>query len=271
MPVDAVEGWDDERNAELYAQFTRNYPFYTDTSRDLATRADLSQARLVVDLCGGTGITASTLLESMPPQSRVISLDSAPAMQTVGRRHFDDPRITWVTAAAEDIALHVTEPVDAVVCNSAIWKTDTRAVFTAAKQILTPGGQFVFNIGGGFAGLPDHHGTRSTPSLNDLITAYAVIEHGHVPRKDAKPGPVLNREALVEQLTNSGFTIQAIDTVTHSSTVEEKRAWLSIPVFARPPGPLTHQQQIEILQKAFDTVDKTQKTSTQWLVVVAQS
>lgn len=270
MPVDAVEGWDDEHNAELYAQFTRDYPFYTDTSRDLATRADLAHARVVVDLCGGTGITASTLLESMPPQGRIISLDSAPAMQTVGRRYLDDPRITWVTAAAEDIAEHITEPVDAVVCNSAIWKTDTCAVFTAVKQILTPGGRFVFNVGGGFAGLAGAC-TRSTPSLGDLVTAYAVIDHGHVPRKDATPGPVLDRETLVERLTDAGFTVRAIDTVTHPSTVEEKRAWLGIPVFARPPGPLTHQQRMKILDKAFDTVDKTQETTTQWLVVVAES
>lgn len=269
MPADAVEGWDDELNAELYAQFTRDYPFYTDTSRDLIDRTDLDSAHRVVDLCGGTGATASLLLETMPPQGRVISVDSAAAMQTVGQRRLNDPRITWITAAAEDVAEHITEPVDAVVCNSAIWKTDTHVVFAAVKQILKPGGQFVFNLGGGFAGLHNHD-AHTTPSLGDLITAYAVIDHGYVPHKGSKSGHVLDRDTLVEQLTTGGFTVRSIDTVTHSSTVAEKRAWLSIPVFARPPGLFTHQQRMDILQKAFSRVDKTRSSTTRWLVITAQ-
>lgn len=273
MPVDALEGWDDELNAELYAQFTRDYPFYTDTSRDLASRADLSHARLVVDLCGGTGSTASVLLESLPPQGRVLSLDSAPAMQTIGRHHRNDPRITWVTAEAADIAEHITEPVDAVVCNSAIWKTDTPAVFTAVKQILRPGGRFVFNIGGGFTDLsaPRDRGSRRTPSLNDLITAIAVRDYGYVPPDKEQSPPVLPRSVVDEQLTESGLTVLSSQVVTHQNTVAEKRAWLSIPVFARPPGQLTYQQRMEILQQAYAKVDTTQVRTTRWLVVVAQN
>jgi hypothetical protein len=59
---DAVAGWDDDLNAELYARFTRDYPFYAATSRDLAERASLPGALLVVDLGGGTGATAAVLL-----------------------------------------------------------------------------------------------------------------------------------------------------------------------------------------------------------------
>lgn len=40
-------------------------------------------------------------------------------------------------------------------------------------------------------------------------------------------------------------------------TVEEKRAWQSIPLFARPPGQLTHVQRMEILQNAYNKMDKT--------------
>ncbi|MFF4822661.1 hypothetical protein ACFY20_06370 [Streptomyces sp. NPDC001312] len=36
---------------------------------------------------------------------------------------------------------------------SAVWKTDTATVFAAVAHILRPGGRFVFNIGGGFAGV----------------------------------------------------------------------------------------------------------------------
>jgi SAM-dependent methyltransferase len=138
QPPDAVAGWDDTLNAELYARFTRNYPFYTVTSRDLAGRASLPGARRVVDLCGGTGATAAVLLEILPPAARIISVDAAAAMQAVGRHALPDPRVSWITARAEDAARHVREPADAVVCNSAIWKTDTPAVFAAVKTMLRP-------------------------------------------------------------------------------------------------------------------------------------
>jgi hypothetical protein len=41
QPPDAVAGWDDDLNA----RFTRDYPFYADTSRDLAERVSLPGAR----------------------------------------------------------------------------------------------------------------------------------------------------------------------------------------------------------------------------------
>lgn len=44
--------------------------------------------------------SATVLLESLPPHGHVISIDSAPAMQAVGRRRRDNPRITWITAIA---------------------------------------------------------------------------------------------------------------------------------------------------------------------------
>lgn len=272
-PPDAIAGWEDDLNAERYARFTRDYPMYTDTSRDLAARADLSDKQVVVDLCGGTGITAGILLEALPQRGHVISVDNAKAMQAAGQRTLVDPRITWVVSKAEDVADHIKEPVDAVVCNSAIWKTDTLATFAGVKRILRPGGRFVFNIGGGFAGLTNRDDglARSAPSLNDLINAIAVHDYGYVPRSEGKSGPVLTPALVVDQLTAAGFTVLESDTVVHQGTVEEKRAWLSIPLFARPPGQLTHQQRMEILQKAYDKVDKTRMNITSWLVVVAQA
>jgi SAM-dependent methyltransferase len=272
-PPDALVGWDDEMNAELYASFTRDFPMYANTSRDLAIRADLSGKELAVDLCGGTGVTAGILLDSMPERGRVISVDSAKAMQKIGRRTLHDPRVTWVAARAEDVAEHVAAPTDAVVCNSAIWKTDTPATFAAVKRILRPGGRFVFNIGGGFAGITSAAGrfTRPAPSLNDLINAIAVLDYGYVPRCDDRSTPTLTPTIVETQLTEAGYTVLESDIVTHHSTMEEKRAWLSIPLFARPPGQLTHEQRMVILEKAFDKVDKAHISTTSWLVVVAQA
>ncbi|MGX1952620.1 hypothetical protein [Streptomyces sp. CB02115] len=53
------------------------------------------------------------------------------------------------------------------------------------------------------------------------------------------------------------------------TTMAERRAWLSIPVFARPSG-LSYHQQMELLEKAYAQTRPDDVTVTSWLVVVAR-
>ena len=46
----------------------------------------------------------------------------------------------------------MTGPVDAVVCNSAIWQADLAATAAAVRNLLVTGGRFVFNMGAGYLG-----------------------------------------------------------------------------------------------------------------------
>ncbi len=272
-PQDAVLGWDEDATAEAYAAFTHEFPMYGATSRDLAHRADLTDARLVMDLCGGAGATARAILELVPDQARVISLDSAAAMQRVGRRALHDPRLTWITSPAERLADHVpTGSADAVVCNSAIWKTDTAAVFAAVAKILCPGGRFVFNVGGGFADVrhPDEQNARTGPSLNTLIRQIAARDHGYTPPPGANTPPKLPLRKVTEQLAIAGLDILDTEITAQHSTMAEKKAWLSIPVFARPDGAFTHAQRMKILDAAYALATPDTPTVTSWLVVVAQ-
>ncbi|MEU6230536.1 class I SAM-dependent methyltransferase [Streptomyces sp. NPDC047042] len=271
-PQDAVLGWDEDTTAEAYAAFTRDFPMYSATSRDLARRAHLADSRLVVDLCGGAGATAEAILELAPAQARVISLDNAAAMQRVGRRTLTDPRLTWVTARAEDLADHIPGPADAVVCNSAIWKTDVEAVAAAVGRVLRPGGRFVFNIGGGFAGVrhSDEQAARIAPSLHTLIRQVAAREHGYAPPPAAYTLPKLPLEEVTEHLASAGMTVLDIEVVAQHSTMAEKKAWLSIPIFARPDGDFSHEQRMDILTKAYALTTPDTATVTTWLVVTAQ-
>ncbi|MFB6984444.1 class I SAM-dependent methyltransferase [Streptomyces sp. NPDC056304] len=272
-PQDAVLGWDEDTNAEAYEAFTRAHPMYGATSRDLACRAHLADAGLVVDLCGGAGATARAILELLPDRARVVSVDNAAAMQRVGRRTLTDARLAWVTAPAEQLADHVpTGSADAVVCNSAIWKTDTAAVFAAVAHVLRPGGRFVFNIGGGFAGVrhPDEQAIRTGPSLNALIRQVAARDHGYTPPPIAADTPKLPLETVTEQLAAAGLTVIDAEITAQHSTMAEKRAWLSIPVFARPEGKFTHTQRMQILDAAYALTTPDAPAVTSWLVVVAQ-
>ncbi|SHF64318.1 class I SAM-dependent methyltransferase [Streptoalloteichus hindustanus] len=272
-PVDAVLGWDEDTTAEAYAAFTRDFPMYGATSRDLARRADLAGSRLVIDLCGGAGATAEAILDLVPSQAQVISLDNAAAMQRVGIRMLTDPRLTWITAPAENMADHVPGMADAVVCNSAIWKTDVLQVFAAVHQVLRPGGRFVFNVGGGFAGVrhPDETSVRTGPSLNTLVRQVAARDYGYVPPPPAaEAAPTLPLDMVADHLAVAGLTVLDSEIVAQHSTMAEKKAWLSIPVFARPDGEFTHAQRMDILNKAYSLTTPDTPTVTSWLVVVAQ-
>ncbi|OZM70709.1 methyltransferase type 11 [Amycolatopsis antarctica] len=272
-PLDALLGWDEDTTAEAYAAFTRAFPMYALTSRDLARRADLTDSGLVVDLCGGAGATAEAILELAPTDAQVVSLDNAAAMQRVGRRTLNDPRLTWVTAPAEDLADHVPGAVDAVVCNSAIWKTDVPQAFVAVHQVLRPGGRFVFNVGGGFAGVrhPDETSVRTGPSLNTLIHQVAARDYGYTPPPPApEAAPKLSLDTVAEHLSVAGLTVLDTEVVAQHSTMAEKKAWLSIPVFARPDGEFTHAQRMDILDRAYSLTTPDTPTVTSWLVVVAQ-
>ncbi|MFF5273727.1 class I SAM-dependent methyltransferase [Streptomyces sp. NPDC000133] len=273
-PQDAILGWDEDTNAEAYNAFTRAHPMYDSTSRDLARRGHLADASLVVDLCGGAGATARAILDLIPDRARVISVNNSAAMQRVGRRTLTDARLAWITSPAEQLADHVhASGADVVVCNSAIWKTDTAAVFTAVAHVLRPGGQFVFNIGGGFAGVrhPDEQSVRTGPSLNALIRQVAADAYGYTPPPTAAgTPPKLPLETVAEQLTAAGLTVVGTDVTAQHSTMAEKKAWLSIPVFARPEGDFTHAQRMQILDTAYALSTTDAPTVTSWLVVVAQ-
>jgi SAM-dependent methyltransferase len=271
-PQDALLGWDEDTTAEAYAAFTRDFPMYAAISRDLARRAELTDSRLVVDLCGGAGATTEAILELVLINAQVVSLDNAAAMQRVGRRTLADPRMSWVTAPAEDLADHVPGAADAVVCNSAIWKTDVPQVFAAVRQVLRPGGRFVFNVGGGFAGVrhPDETNMHTGPSLNTLIHQVAARDYGYAPPPAAEAVSKLPLDTITKHLSAVGLTVVDTEVVAQHSTMAEKKAWLSIPVFARPDGEFTHAQRMGILDKAYSLTTPDTPTVTSWLVVVAQ-
>jgi SAM-dependent methyltransferase len=173
-----TKGWEDEENARRYDAYARRFPMYDRTSEDLVDRVGLTPGAQVVDLCCGTGRTTLAVLAALGAEGRVTGVDGAAAMLAIARAAVTDPRAGWVEAPAEEFDRHIPGPVDAVVCNSAIWQTDLPATFAAARRALRPGGRFAFNIGRRFLA-PTRPHPRPETAAHPETAARAKAAVGH--------------------------------------------------------------------------------------------
>jgi SAM-dependent methyltransferase len=238
--------------------------------------AGLGTAQLVVDLACGTGVTTEAILARLPTTGRVIAVDGSAAMLDVARDEVVEPRVRWVHARAEDLAGHLDEPADVVLCNSAFWQTDMPAAAEAVRRSLRPGGRFVFNIGEQFIRLPDsdeRERARETPSLVELMWAAAVLFHGLVPRL-AGPPPGSRRPRTIESVTAlldaAGLEVERTRVVEQADSPESVRAWLSIPIFtARQFAGLSYEQRMDALAIAYERLDRRSPERSRWAVFVA--
>jgi SAM-dependent methyltransferase len=278
LPAAAVDIWGEEDNARRYDVFAREYPNYRETSRDLIAVA-LSPAdagvvdAAVLDLACGTGATTREILAVLGPAGRVTSVDGSAAMLGVAASSTADPRVTWIQARAESVNQHVAEPVDAAICNSAIWQTDVAATAMAVRAVLRAGGRFAFNVPVAFLATGDPDGPRDRyPSLLSEMQAIAEHDYGWA-SADGAPGAArrqLTREWICRALEAAGFDVEQATEVTHHDSAESQRAWLSIPIFTRDRlGGLPYEDRMRVLDKAYERLGPGQAERARWVVFVA--
>lgn len=274
------DSWGEDDNARRYDAYAREYPNYRETSRDLIAvalpSADAGVAdAAVLDLACGTGATAREILAVLGPDGSVTGVDKSAAMLGVAASSTTDPRATWIQARAECVDQHVTEAVDAVICNSAIWQTDFAATAMAVRAVVKPGGRFAFNVPAGFLGDGGGHGARDRyPSLLSEMRAIAERDHGWVPdtRAPGRVGRRLTQESIRRSLAAAGFDLEQVTEVSHQDSAESQRAWLSIPVFTRGPlGGLPYEDRMRVLDKAYERLGPGHAELGEWAVFVART
>lgn len=197
-------------------------------------------------------------------------------MLAVAARGIADPRITWIQARAENIDRCVTVPVDAAVCNSAIWQTDLAATAAAVRSLLVTGGRFVFNVGAGFLGQqqdPNFPDGRSSPV--SIMRDIAAQDYGWRPPEPATaPGgrPRPTRESICRCLDVAGFDVERITEFTYHSDAGAERAWLSVPVFTKHylPG-LPYHDRMRVLAKAYDRLGTDRTEPSRWVAFAARA
>ncbi|MBW3536278.1 MAG: methyltransferase domain-containing protein [Actinobacteria bacterium] len=274
-PAKEVLGsWDDRENARRYAEFARTFSMYQDTSRDLVAAAGIKPGETVADLCCGSGVTTDTILEAVGPDGRVIGIDASAAMLAEAAGHLTDPRVEFVHSPAEELASVTPAPIGSVICNSAMWQTDVRKVATEISTVLGSGGRVVFNIPRRFLIMPftaEELGPR-TPGLTDIAIAIAILDYGFVPNFRGNDGPrraPLTPEAVTEALRDAGLSPEEPEVVEYELTLEERRAWLSIPVFCTQTPGRTYDEKMEILDAAYERMGDPEPERSRWLIFKA--
>lgn len=269
--------WHDAANAQAYADFTRRFPMYAETSRDLVDRIEPATAGRVIDLCSGTGATTRELLDRLGNRAQVWAVDGSAEMIAVAKTETIDPRVSWICSPAEEVDLRLpaaARPVDAVVCNSAIWQTDLPATFAAVAELLRPDGCFAFNLSSRFVQLPGQDRQAPPPAtthLGDLMRQAAIREFGYrASEQRMRRRSPQTPESIASLLEQAGLRQVSAEVLEYRDSPELVRAWLEVPIFADTVCPgLPYEQQREALRIAAEQVDPAPADPARWYVVVA--
>lgn len=247
-----------------------------DTSRDLIALAGLSADAAVLDLACGTGVTSREILAALGPDGKVTGADKPAAMLALAARAIADPRITWVQARAENVDRDVTGPVDAVVCNSAIWQTDLAATAAAVRNLLVTRGRFVFNVGAGYLAEqkdPNFGDDRSSPI--SIMRDIAAQDYGWRPPDPATPPSGRSRptrESICRCLDGAGLDVEQVAEFTYHRDAGAERAWLSVPIFTKYYlSGLPYQDRMRVLAKAYARLGTGQTELSRWVAFAARA
>jgi len=267
-----ADGWGKDDNARRYDAFARRFPIYARSSRELIALARPPSDSTVLDLACGTGITTEAILAVLGPAGRVIGVDKSAAMLAVAAETITDPRVAWIQTAAEDVGQHVTEIVDTVVCNSAIWQTDMAATAAAVRTVVATGSRFVFNVGAGFfddSDDPNFPDDQASPT--SVMIAIAAQDYGWTSPVNQPRRALLSRASIYGCLGTAGFEVEQVEEFVYEESAASVRAWLSVPIFTEQylPG-LAYEHRMRVLDKALDQLgDSGAPQESRWVAFVA--
>lgn len=117
--------------------------------RRIVRAAEISSAKVVVELGPGTGGTTRALLRAMDPSARLLAIELNPRFVDVLQRR-DDPRLIVHHGSAADIQSALDEhnlPTPNTVLSGIPFSTMSRelgsSIVQSVHEVLEPGGRFV--------------------------------------------------------------------------------------------------------------------------------
>ena len=266
--------WEDQLNAQFYEEYAQQFPMYRQLGEKLVELAGPFQPGMtVLDLACGTGVVTAQFVEKMGTAGTVIGVDLSASMLAIARRKL--PEVTFYQAQTEHLAeLLPAVSVDLAVCSSAFWQMQARPVLEGLNQVLKPGGRFLFNL---------PMSGQSAPQLAVLMRQIAHEEYGYVPaprpvqeanaeKKPQKAPRYGTREEVVAFLEDMPLTLRSSQTtieIEHSA--QSSYAFNRMPVMTSfPLAGLDYSLRLEILEKAYQRMDKTSTSTNCWCYYVME-
>lgn len=270
MTKETINGWNSPVTAQAYHEYTLDFPMYPKSSQDLVDMAELQSGDVVVDLGCGTGITSQQICQAIGPNGRIIAVDQSTSMINLARANQNGAGVTFIQSPAENLHLHLSEPVDAVICNAAIWEMNLENTFKTVGKILKPGGKFAFSIPGQFYRFPAEESRVKSReqffiTLPLLMFSIARASHG-LTEMGFTVKDLISDKDIPNFAHNSGLTVKSKTVETYPRTAEDAYRFETIPVMTERllPG-LDYPTRMAILETAYRRLDKTKINPSRWV------
>jgi phospholipid N-methyltransferase len=135
------------RNPREIGSLTPSSRFLT---REVVQRIEPSRPKLIAELGPGTGVFTRALLDALPPDGRILAIDTNAAFIEHLRRELRDPRLEAIHASAEHVDEHIKAAgwpaADAVVSGipySLLPRPVMMNILESSKRALREDGVFV--------------------------------------------------------------------------------------------------------------------------------
>ncbi len=266
METTAYSGpWRGWRNAELYQAFVHRERIYRWLNRQLIQRAQLDEARRVLDLGCGTGATTRAALAELPSEAEVVGVDVSLEMVEVATANTPDPRARFVVTKARDMAAVVRGPFDRVLSNAAFWQFEAVGeVLEAASDLLSPGGRLVLNMPA------DRQGDARGAHPFQLALARAVEERTGEPYRSF--ATQLEPHELESLACQHGLEPVLCEERAYHGQQGELMELMGIPaMLASVASSLPRRQAREALDEARSRCDPTERVQVPWWFLVYET
>lgn len=139
----------DKATSDAYEIFNNVSDFYKRLGSTLVEMTHIHKDMQVVDLACGTGIVTKLVLAELDNTGHIYSVDLSKEMLKKAKMRITSQNVTFINSSSESLRPKVDVPIDAVLCNAAIWQMDLLQTLHNIRNLLKPNGTFTFNISQG--------------------------------------------------------------------------------------------------------------------------